>query len=73
MKNCAEIEISKNKSQMVCKCAEQCYICNGEFTKSHYKVRDHCHRTSKYRGAAQTICDMNYYTNRYLPVVVHSI
>ena len=31
-----------------------CYICKKEFDKSdkkHYKVRDHCHYTGKYRGA----------------------
>ena len=30
-----------------------CYICKIEFDKSdkkHYKVRDHCHYTGKYRG-----------------------
>ena len=32
-----------------------CYICKKEFDKSdkkHHKVRDHCHYTGKYRGAA---------------------
>ena len=55
---------------MFFECAELCYICNGEFSKSNYKVRDHCHRTGKYRGAAHTRCNMNYTNNnRYLPVV----
>ena len=49
MKKCAEIEISKKESDSF-KCMEQCYVCQGEFTKSNYKVRDHCHRTGKYRG-----------------------
>ena len=34
---------------------EICYICKKEFDKSdkkHYKVRDHCHYTGRYRGAA---------------------
>ena len=32
-----------------------CYICKKEFNagdKKHYKVKDHCHYTGKYRGAA---------------------
>ena len=33
-----------------------CYICKKEFSthndKKHYKVRDHCHYTGKFRGAA---------------------
>ena len=36
---------------------EICYICKKEFDKSdkkHYKVRDHCHYTGKYRSAEIT-------------------
>ena len=38
-----------------------CYICKKEFDKNdkkHYKVRDHCHYTGKYRGAAHNICNL---------------
>ena len=38
-----------------------CYICKKEFDKSdkkHYKVRDHCQYTGKYRGAAHSICNL---------------
>ena len=40
-----------------------CYICKKEFTTSddnnkHYKVRDHCHYTGKYRGATHNICNL---------------
>ena len=58
---------------IVFKCAEQCYICLGEFTKTNDKVRDHCHRTGDYRGAAHTRCNINYFNNRYLPVVLHNL
>ena len=40
-----------------------CYICKKEFGKSdkkHHKVRDHCHYTGKYRGAAHNICNLRY-------------
>ena len=40
---------------------EICYICKKEFDnndKKHYKVRDHCHYTGKYRGAAHNICNL---------------
>ena len=26
----------------------------------NYKVRDHCHYTGKYRGAAHNICNLRY-------------
>ena len=34
-----------------------CYICEKGFTKDTKKVRDHCHYTGKYRGAAHSICN----------------
>ena len=37
------------------------------------KVRDHCHRTGCYRGAAHNACNINYYNNRCLPVVFHNL
>ena len=30
--------------------------------KKYYKVRDHCHYTEKYRGAAHNICNLKYKT-----------
>ena len=45
--------------------AGTCYICNGEFTKTNYEVRGHCHRTGNYRGAAHARCTINYYNNKY--------
>ena len=50
-----------------------CYICNGAFTETNKKVRDHCHRTGNYRGAAHNACNINYFSNRYLPVVFHNL
>ena len=29
-------------------------------TKKYFKVKDHCHYTGKYRGAAYDICDLRY-------------
>ena len=42
---------------------EICYICRKEFNnddKKSYKVRDHCHYTGKYKGAAHNICNLRY-------------
>ena len=40
-------------------------------TKNH-KVKDHCHYTGKYRGAAHNICNLRYKTPKEIPVVLHN-
>ena len=37
--------------------------------KLKQKVRDHCHYTGKYRGAAHSICNLQYKISREIPVV----
>ena len=37
------------------------------------KVRDHCHVTGKYRGAAHTICNLNFKLTDKIPVVFHNL
>ena len=52
-----------------------CYICKKEFDtsdKKHHKVRDHCHYTSKYRGAAHNICNLRYKISKEIPIVFHN-
>ena len=52
-----------------------CYICKKEFDtidKKNYKVRDHCHYTGKYRGAAHNICNLRYKVPKEIPVVFHN-
>lgn len=53
--------------------AAQGSICGGSFTTSNYKVRDRDRRTGHYRGAARNACNINYFTNRYLPVAFHNL
>ena len=52
-----------------------CYICKKEFDtndKKNYKVRDHCHYTGKYRGAAHNICNLRYKILKEIPIVFHN-
>ena len=52
-----------------------CYICKKEFSnneKKNYKVRDHCHYTGKYRGAAHNICNLRYKVSKEIPLVFHN-
>ena len=36
------------------------------------KVKDHCHYTGKYRGAAHNFCNLRYITLKEIPVVFHN-
>ena len=52
-----------------------CYVCKKEFNnndKKNYKVRDHCHYTGKYRGAAHNICNLRYNVPKEIPIVLHN-
>ena len=36
------------------------------------KVRDHCHFTGKFRGAAHSICNLRYKIAQEIPVKIHN-
>ena len=53
--------------------ADTCYLCGDCFNEENKRVRDHCHRTGSFRGAACQKCNINHFSNRYLPVVFHNL
>ena len=67
-----ELEMSE-RDQYSFDNAKRCHICCKKFNSSDIKVRDHDHRTGKYRGAAHNKCNINYFSNRFLPVVMHNL
>ena len=54
--------------------AKTCFICEKHFDTddNNIKVRDHCHYTGKYRGAAHNACNMQYKVPKTIPVVFHN-
>ena len=50
----------------------KCHIYFKEF-KDKGKVRDHCHYTGEYRGAAHFGCNLCYKIPNYIPVVFHNL
>ena len=48
-----------------------CHICKKEFIND-MKVRDHCHFTGKYRGAAYNTCNLRYKIPKNIPVIFHN-
>ena len=56
--------------------ATTCYICEEEFSrdkKINRKVRDHCHFTGKYRGAAHNQCNLLCRKPLILPMIFHNL
>ena len=51
--------------------SEYCHICNKELLED--KVRDHCHFTGQYRGAAHNSCNLNCRKPLVLPVIFHNL
>ena len=48
-----------------------CHICSKQLGKD--KVRDHCHFTEKYRGAAHNKCNLKCRKPKVLPVIFHNL
>ena len=61
--------------------AAKCWICKGEFDdtadekgyKKNEKVKDHCHYTGRFRGAAHNSCNLKYKKPKFIPVVFHNL
>ena len=51
----------------------RCWICKGEFDENEEKVKDHCHYTGRYRGAAHNECNIKYKNPNFTPVVFHNL
>ena len=48
-----------------------CHICMGELGDD--KVKDHCHFTGRYRGAAHNLCNLRCKKPLVLPVIFHNL
>ena len=59
---------------------EICYICKEKFCMdkddknyiNKRKVKDHCHYTGKFRGAAHSKCNLNYKVPKEIPIIIHN-
>ena len=67
------IPLTKEEKKMHRRQKKKCYICNKTFSidnnnKKYNIVKDHCHYTGKYRGAAHDICNLRYKILKEIPV-----
>ena len=53
--------------------ATKCWVCGGNFDLCEdRKVRDHCHFTGKYRGAAHNKCNLRLTRSKRIPVLFYN-
>ena len=53
--------------------AAKCHICFKPFSEEKRRVRDHCHYSGLYRGAAHSSCNLQYKIPSYIPVIFHNL
>ena len=53
--------------------SSDCWICGEEIKNTNDKVRDHCHYTGRYRGAAHNSCNLKYSKPKGVPVFFHNL
>src|SRR5258708_2067312 len=71
-RNIKDMIITKEQQKKY-KIVKYCYTCKNSFTIDNYKVRDHCHITGLYRGAACNNCNLQLKISNRLPVVIHNL
>ena len=63
----------KKKDKKDFKNSKNCYACKKEFKKEGDKVKDHCHYTGKYRGAACVSCNSKMKNPKFIPIIFHNL
>ena len=53
--------------------SNSCWICKKIIDNDEEKVRDRCHVTDKFRGAAHWICNINFQLTKKVPVIFHNL
>ena len=57
--------------------ATHCHICEEELKdtddENYRVVRDHCHLTGKFRGAAHNMCNLKFRLPKFYPVIFHNL
>ena len=65
------------ENQKVCHISKKEFIfdidsCSEDMYIKYHKVKDHCHYTGKYRGAAHNICNLSNKTPKEIPILFHN-
>ena len=61
------------EEERLCQKSNSCWICKNLNDNDEEKVRDHCHITGKFRGAAHWNCNINFQLTKNVPVIFHHL
>ena len=64
--------MSENKEHL-CQKSNCCWIRKKLIDNDKERVRDHCHATSKFRGAAHRNCNINFQITKKVPVIFRNL
>ena len=53
--------------------SNSCWICKKIINDDNEKVKDHCHITSKFKGAAHWDCNINFQLTKKVTVIFHNL
>ena len=63
-----------DESKREYKAVKKCHVCLKGFNDPrNRKVRDHCHYTGEYQGAAHNNCNLKYKIPDHIPIVFHNL
>ena len=65
--------IMSEKEEHLFQESNSCWICKKLIDNDEEKVRDHCHVTGKFRGAAHWNCNINFQLTKKVPVIFHNL
>ena len=68
-----KILIMSEKEEHLFQQSNICWICEKLIDKDDENVRDHCHVTGKFRGAAHWSCNINFQLTKKVPLIFHSL
>ena len=65
--------IMTSQDKVDLKKATKCWICEKDFLEGDKKVRDRCHYTGRFRGAAHNKCNSLFRKPKFVPVIFHNL
>ena len=65
--------IMSKKEEHLFQQSNSCWICQKLIDNDEERVRDHCHVTGKFRGAAHWSCTISFQLTKKVPVIFHNL